>query len=118
VKHRSFLVAFIIVVAMAPPVSAQNPTGTLRGQVTDPSGAVVTNAQVSAVGSAGQTSSTNTTANGTYEIGSLPPGQYTVTAKAPGFAEFTQLGLIVTAGKVQQFDIPLDIQVEKQKVEV
>ena len=117
-KHRSFLVAFIIVVAVALPVPAQNPTGTLRGQVTDPSGAVVTNAQVSAVGSAGQKSSAKTTANGTYEIGGLPPGQYTVTAKAPGFAEFIQRGLIVTAGKVQQLDIPLDIQVEKQKVEV
>ena len=117
-KHRSFLVVFITVVAMAQPGSAQNPTGTLRGQVTDPSGAVVTNAQVSVVGPAGQTSSAKTTANGTYEIGGLPPGQYTVTAKAHGFADFTQLGLVVTAGQVQQFDIPLDIQVEQEKVEV
>jgi len=44
--------------------------------------------------------------------------QYTVTAKARGFADFTQLGFVVTAGQVQQFDIPLDIQVEQEKVEV
>jgi len=48
----------------------------------------------------------------------LPPGKYTVTVKARGFADFTQLDLAVTAGPPQQFDIPLDIQVEQEKVEV
>ena len=48
----------------------------------------------------------------------LPPGKYTLTVKAPGFADFTQLNLTVNPGQPQQFDIPLDIQVEQQKVEV
>jgi hypothetical protein len=90
----------------------------LRGQVTDPSGAVVTNAQVSATGSTGQAYSATTGPRGTYEIGGLPPGKYTVTVKAHGFADFTQLDLAVNAGPPQQFDIPLDIQVQQEKVEV
>jgi len=90
----------------------------LRGQVTDPSGAVVPNAQVAAVGPNGQTSSTKSGPNGAYEIGGLPPGKYTLTAKAPGFADFTQLGLDIAAGQTQKFDIPLDIQVEQEKVDV
>jgi len=90
----------------------------LRGQVTDPSGAVVPNAQVAAVGPNGQTSSTKSGPNGAYEIGGLPPGKYTLTAKAPGFADFTQLGLDIAAGQTQKFDIPLDIQVEHEKVDV
>jgi len=57
-------------------------------------------------------------ANGAYEIGGLPPGKYTLTAKAPGFADFTQLGLDIAAGQTQKFDIPLDIQVEHEKVDV
>jgi hypothetical protein len=105
----------VITVVSAP---AQNPTGTLRGQVKDPSGAVVTNAQVSAVGATGQTYSAKTGPSGTYEISGLPPGKYTVTVKAQGFADFTQLDLVVTVGPPQQFDIPLDIQVEQEKVEV
>jgi hypothetical protein len=79
---------------------------------------VVTNAQVSAVGPTGQTYSAKTGAKGSYEIGGLPPGKYTITVKAPGFADFTQLDLAVASGPPQQFDIPLDIQVEQEKVEV
>ncbi len=106
-----------LTIALAISASAQT-TGSLRGQVTDPSGAVVTSAEVSAVGPAGQTSTTKTDAKGNYEIGGLPPGKYTVTATAKGFAPFTQLGLEVTAGPAQKFDIPLDIQVEQEKVDV
>src|SRR5882757_7011360 len=76
---KSVLVLAILTV-ISFSASAQTPTGTLRGQVTDPSGAVVTNAQVSAVGPAGQTLAAKSSANGTYEIDGLPPGQYTITA--------------------------------------
>ncbi len=119
-KYRSLLV----LVTLASPVvtavfaSAQGPTGTLRGQVTDPSGAVVTNARVSAVGPAGQTLSANTSQSGAYEIGGLAPGKYTITAKAKGFAPFSQSEVVVTAGQVEQLNIPLDIQVQEEKVDV
>ncbi len=103
---------------MAIPALAQTSTGTLRGQVTDPSGAVVTNAQVSVVGPGGQTSAAKTGQNGTYEIGGLEAGKYTVNAKARGFAVFSQNDVAVAAGQVQQLDIPLNIQVEQEKVEV
>src|SRR2546423_2725315 len=106
--YSALLFAILIVISV--PTAAQTSTGTLHGQVTDPSGAVVTNAQVSAVSSTGQTFWAKTNANGTYELGGLPPGQYTITATARGFAAFTQLGLAVNAGQVQKFDIPLDIQ--------
>jgi hypothetical protein len=118
VKYQLLLIVSAILILISVPVAAQAPSGSLRGQVTDPSGAVVTNAQVNAVGPNGQTSTAKTGANGTYEIGGLPPGQYKITARAPGFADFTQLGVAVAAGQVQQFDIPLDIQVEQQKVDV
>ena len=65
-------------------------TGTLRGQVTDPSGAVVANATVAVLVSGGPTHSATTNKTGGYEIGNLPPGQYTVTANAQGFAVFVQ----------------------------
>jgi hypothetical protein len=118
VKYRSLLVTLAILVVIVVPASAQSPTGTLRGQVTDPSGAVVTNARVSAVGPAGQTLSANTSQNGAYEIGGLAPGKYTVTATANGFAPFSQSEVVVTAGLVEQLNIPLDIQVQQEKVEV
>jgi hypothetical protein len=93
-------------------------TGTLRGQVTDPSGAVVGNATVAVLVSGGQPHSSTTTRSGNFEIGNLPAGKYTVTANAQGFAIFVQNDVDVAAGKVAQFNIALDIDVEKEKVNV
>src|SRR5208282_994447 len=100
--------------------SAQSPgtTGTLRGQVTDPSGAVVTNATVAVLVSGGQTHSAATSKTGGYEIGNLAPGKYTVTANAKGFAVFVQNDVDVAAGQVAQFNISLDINVQEEKVNV
>src|SRR6202041_4127620 len=93
-------------------------TGTLRGQVSDPSGAVVPNATIAILQSGGPTHSAKTNNNGNYEIGNLPPGNYTVTANADGFNAFIQNDVQLNAGQVLQFNIPLEIQVEQQKVNV
>jgi len=93
-------------------------TGTLRGQVTDPSGAVVPSATVAVLVSGGQPHSVTTNRGGNYEIGNLAPGKYTVTANAQGFAVFVQNDVDVPAGQVAQFNIALDINVEKEKVNV
>ena len=102
--------------------SAQSPapsaTGTLRGQVTDPSGAVVANATVAVLVSGGQTYSANSNRSGAYEIGNLPPGKYTVTANAQGFAVFVQSDVDVSAGQAAQFNIALDIKVQEEKINV
>ena len=127
-KHLSvFILAILIpatLIGLAAPASAQSPagssttTGTLRGQVTDPSGAVVTNATVAVLVSGGQTHSATTNRSGGYEIGNLPPGKYTVTANAQGFAVFVQNDVDVAAGQVAQFNIALDINVQQEKVNV
>jgi hypothetical protein len=115
-------------IGLAAPASAQSPaqssaqssatTGTLRGQVTDPSGAVVANATVAVLVSGGQTHSATTNRTGSYEIGNLAPGKYTVTANAQGFAVFVQNDVDVAAGQVAQFNIALDISFKQEKVNV
>jgi hypothetical protein len=107
-------------IALAAPAVAQSQatTGTLRGQVTDPSGAVVPNATVAILVSGGQTHSATTNRSGGYEIGNLAPGKYTVTANAQGFAVFVQNDVAVAAGQAAQFNISLDIKVQKEKVNV
>ncbi len=99
--------------------AAQTGTGSLRGQVTDPSGAVVTNATVSIVNAEGQTlRSVSTNKSGAFEIDNLAPGSYTVTADAKGFSTFAETNVVVTAGQQTQFNIALEISVEKEKVNV
>src|SRR5205809_846961 len=92
---------------------AQAAPGTLKGQVTDPSGAVVIQASVAAVSSTGQTTSAVTNRQGTYEIKGLAPGKYTVRATAKGFSDFQEVDLTVSAGEAQQFDIRLELPVQK-----
>ena len=51
-------------------------------------------------------------------IWNLPPGRYTVTANAQGFAVFVQNEVDVAAGQVAPFNIALDISVKQEKVNV
>ncbi len=97
--------------------SAQT-TGTLRGRITDPSGAVISGATITATGSDGKPVSTVTNHQGTYELKGLAPGSYNVTAAAKGFAVDQEADVKVVAGQRQQLDIGLEIEVEKQNVEV
>jgi hypothetical protein len=101
------------------PLSAQTTaTGTLRGKVTDPSGAVIPGATVTAIAANGQKTTVTTNHQGVYEIKNLPPGKYTVNVMAKGFATDNEVDVNVPAGPPQQFDIALGIQVEQQQVVV
>ena len=93
-------------------------TGTLRGQVTDPSGAVIPNAQVTVSAPSLRPRSAQTDPAGNYEIGNLPVGKYTVKATAAGFAPFSTDNVDVSAAQSAQYNISLEIQVEKEKIEV
>src|SRR5271157_5590296 len=116
-KYVSVL-ALTILAACGASSWAQTATGTLRGQVTDPSGAMVTNATVAVRAPAGRTLSATTNRSGAYEIGNLAPGKYTVTADAKGFATFVQTDVEVAADQTAQLNIALEISVEKEKVNV
>jgi len=104
--------------AELPPQSA---TGTIRGQVTDPSGAVVMKVSVIATpapGQPGQVKAATIGRDGTWEIKGLAPGTYSVSAVAQGFAPFEQANVQVTGGQVRQLDIKLEIEQEKEEVNV
>jgi hypothetical protein len=96
----------------------QVPSGILRCQVTDPSGAAVTQATVLVTSETGQTSAAQGSKDGVYEIKGLAPGKYTVKAIAEGFALYEQQGVEITAGQVQKLSITLQIEVQQEKVEV
>src|SRR5689334_128542 len=95
---------------------AQAP-GSVRGQVTDPSAAVVPNTNIQVTG-AGVTKSAKTDGQGRYAVPGLAPGAYTVTAAAKGFVPFSQQNVNVAAGQATSLDIALQIQTEAQQVNV
>lgn len=77
-------------------------TGTITGTVTDPSGAVIPNASISAVGTAtGIQLKTVSRGDGSYTFTNVPIGIYTVTVAAPGFSSFKAAHVLVSSGNTQ-----------------
>jgi hypothetical protein len=112
------LAAIFLAPALAVRLPAQTGSGTLRGQITDPSGAVVAGGTVLATGANGQSRGADVAKDGSYEIQGLTPGTYTVSAAAKGFAPFEQPNVNVTTGQAQKLDIRLKIEEQMQQVNV
>lgn len=75
--------------------------GSITGTVTDPSGAVIPKATVTAVEkSTNQTTTQTTSSSGVFTLSPLAPGNYTVTVSAPGFKTLTQDNVTVDALQV------------------
>ncbi len=106
-----------VVLAIMQAGVAQSPMVTLRGQVTDPSGAAVTKAIVSLVPAVGPLMTISTNGQGMFEM-KAPPGKYTLDVRAPGFTLFEKSDVQLAAGQLQKLNVSLTIAVEKQRVEV
>jgi Carboxypeptidase regulatory-like domain/TonB dependent receptor-like, beta-barrel len=86
------------------------------GRVTDPSGAVVSGAQVIARETETNLSSmTSTDQEGRFRFPYLKPGQYEISVSAPGFAEIKR-AVTLTVGAA--FDLPLSLNVAAVKTDV
>ena len=91
--------------------AAQNAaTSELHVTVKDPKGAVVTNATVAARDE-GKAFERSTTANsdGEYHLIALPPGTYTVTVQAAGFAKAEAKNVTITVGQSAELPVALAV---------
>ena len=109
-----FLLAAVLMVSGAP---AQQTTGTIKGVLTDDSGAVIPAASVALTGAGGLQKTAQTQADGSYTFVGLAPGQYTVKAAFPGFAPFEKV-VSVAAGSGIQLPIQMSIKAEKEEISV
>src|SRR5438105_11658461 len=93
-------------------------SGSIRGQVTDPSGGAVGTATVVVSTPAGDAITANTNRDGIYEVKNLAPGKYSVKIIAPGFTEFDNPAVEIAGGQVQKLDARLSIETQAEKVTV
>jgi hypothetical protein len=94
-------------------------TGALTGTVTDPSGAVVPNATVTATSIAtGQARTTMTGTDGTYKFSLLPPGMYRVRIEAGGFRPMEIPSATITVTETAVLDRALEVGSQTQAVTV
>jgi len=112
------LVVFAVF-AMSNSALAQRTTGTLRGQVLDPSGASIPGAQVTVTNNAtGIAQTITSTSAGTYSVPSLLPGNYTVAVQAKGFQGYVNRGVAVLADQDNVADAKLQVGTASTTVEV
>ncbi len=92
-------------------------TGTIRGTVTDPSGAAVANASVSATETnTGVKRSTSTNDAGIFVFPDLPIGVYELKIAATGFTSQDRPNLELLTG--QTMDLPIQLSVGAQSTEI
>ncbi|HTZ72622.1 MAG TPA: carboxypeptidase regulatory-like domain-containing protein [Candidatus Aquilonibacter sp.] len=99
-------------------VYGQYGAGSLRGTVTDPSGAAIVGASVIATSTTGVPSTATTNTQGAYELRGLPPGTYEIKVSARGFEDFDRQGISISEGQTTSFDAELSIEIEQQHVQV
>lgn len=118
-RSISVLLVTALALLLSNPASAQRTTGTLRGQVLDPTGAVVPDASVTVTNQeTGVTVKVTTTSAGTYAVPSLIPGLYKITVEAKGFKGFQLKDVNVSANQDNVADAKLDLGVATEIVEV
>jgi hypothetical protein len=84
-----FALAFLAFTLLSP-LYAQDANATIKGNVLDPSGAVVSGASVELVNSGtGEHRHATTSGSGAYDFTALPPGEYEVRASASGFSAWS-----------------------------
>jgi hypothetical protein len=87
-------IVVLLLVLMGVNAYAQDSRGSITGQVTDPSGAVMPNVSVTVTDTdTGAVLHVATTNDGFYTAPGLLPGGYSVAVSAPGFRTFVQNGI-------------------------
>ncbi len=91
----------------------------LTGTITDPSGAVVPNATVTATNKdTGAIRETTADGAGLYQLSSLPVGQYEIHAKKSGFTEAVRTGVQLVVNQSATVDLKLQVGESSQQVTV
>lgn len=116
---RVLLLGLLFGLVAAPSAFADNVYAEIHGTVTDPSGAVVVGAQVTATNTQTGVSKTVTTdSNGYYQFLQLPVGPYSVSATKQGFKTFKSTALTLTVNQIYSLAVKLDVGQTSETVEV
>jgi hypothetical protein len=110
----------VLMVCLSVSVIAQVATSRLEGLVQDSSGAVIPRAGITAVNNRTAVSTiTLSDTEGSFRFLSMAPGEYTVTAEAPGFRKLVIKGVVLNASAtvVENFRMQLGAVTEAITVE-
>ena len=109
----------MMVILMGASAWAQQITGSIRGIVTDPSGAVVQGASISAKQTeTALTRAATTSRDGEYVLLELPVGHYQLQVEAKSFQTYIQDGITLNVNETASVPVHLVVGSENEKVQV
>src|SRR2546423_850337 len=118
-KIFMFVLAMALAMIASSAMAQSSTTGSIEGLVTDPNGAAVRGATVTAT-SPNLITPKSATSNdeGRYTISALPPGVYKVSIDASGFGKFEKSDVSVNLGKTSGVDAQLTLATATAQVTV
>jgi hypothetical protein len=98
---------------------AQNSRGSITGQLTDPSGAIIPHATVTVTDTdTGAVYRTTTTSGGFYSALELQPGPYEISVNAKGFKKYVQTGIKLDVQENATVNIQLTVGATDESITV
>src|SRR5437667_1559920 len=117
--HSEMRILFVCLALAGGAFSQQASITSIVGRVTDPSGAALPGASVTAVeDGTQQTYSGKTNEEGLYSFPFVRIGTYTITATAPGFGAMVRKGVLVQVNQVVRINLDLAVGQATEKVTV
>src|SRR5262245_4130835 len=120
IQLRNVVHFFVLIAALFPSSGlAQSNTADLHGTVTDPSGAVVTNAEITVRSlDTGLVRTSKTADDGTYTFLALTPGRHSLRASASGFQPTLIKEFTLTVGQQAELSVRLEVSPLLKAIEV
>jgi hypothetical protein len=116
---RPRLIILALALCLSVSVFGQRNTAAVAGTTTDPTGAVVPSAQVTAVQtSTGTTTRTQSNESGFYQLLNLAPGTYSLRIEHAGFQAFVQEGIVLQVDQSATINISLKVGSQADSVTV
>ena len=117
---KAILCALLFVLTLPVCLFSQTADGSIRGAVTDPSGAAVPGISITARNlDTGLTVTVKTTDAGLYTVSNLPPGRYSVTAQGGvGLKMYEQTGVTVQTATTTDLNIILQLGAVNETITV
>jgi outer membrane receptor protein involved in Fe transport len=116
---RSLALALVGSLAVVSASRAQTIFANVTGLVTDPDGAVVVAAKVTATNDeTGVTSVAFSNDKGLYTLSQLLQGRYRIVVRAPGFRDFTATDMVLLSRDIRRLDARLELAGVSETLEV
>ncbi len=117
--RSTLLGAVASILFTAPHLNAQTTFGSVVGNVSDPSGAAISNTEVVLTNLGTNEKRTETTnADGLYQFVNVSPATYSVSIEKPGFKRTVRTPVTVETGTTSKIDLALEVGAVNQTVEV